>query len=103
MWTYYVVVDVIICNHEEVKIEPKKKKKNCVRHSFSDVSIYIIITINYLRNKIGNVLKYYILKFLFKILNDRIYSSNLLNAYSIIIIPKIFKLEENLWFVQLTL
>lgn len=24
MWTYYVVVDVIICNHEEVKIEPKK-------------------------------------------------------------------------------
>lgn len=27
MWTYYVVVDVIICNHEEVKIEPKKKKK----------------------------------------------------------------------------
>lgn len=104
MWTYYVVVNVIICNHEEVKIEPKKKKKkNCVRHSFSDVSIYIIITINYFRNKIGNVLKYYILKFLFKILNDRIYSSNLLNAYSIIIIPKIFKLEENLWFVQLTL
>lgn len=101
MWTYYVVVDVIICNHEEVKIEPKKK--NYVRHSFSDVSIYIIITINYFRNKIGNVLKYYILKFLFKILNDRIYSSNLLNAYSIIIIPKIFKLEENLWFVQLTL
>lgn len=103
MWTYYVVVDVIICNHEEVKIEPKKKKKIVsVTHSLT-FSIYIIITINYFRNKIGNVLKYYILKFLFKILNDRIYSSNLLNAYSIIIIPKIFKLEENLWFVQLTL
>lgn len=28
--------------------------------------------------------------------------SNLLNGYSIII-PKIFKLEKNLWFVQLSL
>lgn len=42
------------------------------------------------------MLKYYILKFLFKILNDQIYSSNSLNGYSIII-PKIFKLVENLW------
>lgn len=65
----YVSLSVIM--KKTVKLN-EPKKKNCICHSFSDISIYIIITINYIRNKIGNaiknVLKYYmILKSLLKI------------------------------------